>query len=126
MVVHNMKYMLSRSIPLNLQKYSVARINFHFFLWKIKHFYCSFAPFVRYGFILFLSNSILGVEQFCKIITSIRRQFSEGEYIGFYQGVTKRCRLSLLTNSALVIRVQLRGREAVAGSQPMSKAVHIM
>ncbi len=26
------------------------------------------------------------------------------------QGVTKRCRLSLLTNSALVIRVQLRGK----------------
>jgi hypothetical protein len=25
------------------------------------------------------------------------------------QGVTKRCRLSLLTNSALVIRVQMRG-----------------
>ncbi len=27
----------------------------------------------------------------------------------YYQGVTKRCRLSLLTNSALVIRVQMRG-----------------
>jgi hypothetical protein len=43
-----------------------------------------------------------------------------------YQGVTKRCRLSLLTNSALVIRVQMRGdREGVAGSQPMSTVVHI-
>ncbi len=39
------------------------------------------------------------------------------------QGVTKRCRLSLLTNSALVIRVQkYGGREGVAGSQLMSTA----
>ena len=29
------------------------------------------------------------------------------------QGVTKRCRLSFLTNSALVIRVQLRGGKGV-------------
>ncbi len=45
------------------------------------------------------------------------------------QGVTiftKRCGLSWLTNSALVIRVQMRGRDGVAGSQPMSTAVHIM
>jgi hypothetical protein len=41
------------------------------------------------------------------------------------QGVTKICRLSLLTNSALVIRVQCGGREGVAGSQPMRTAVHI-
>ncbi len=41
------------------------------------------------------------------------------------QGVTKRCRLSLLTNSALVIRVQRRGEGGVAGLQPMSTAVHI-
>ncbi len=41
------------------------------------------------------------------------------------QGVTKRCRLSLLTNSALVILVQMRGRGGVAWSQPMSTAVHI-
>jgi hypothetical protein len=38
---------------------------------------------------------------------------------------TKRCRLSLLTNSAPHIRVQMRGRVGVAGSQPMSTAVHI-
>jgi hypothetical protein len=42
-----------------------------------------------------------------------------------YQGVTKRCRLYSLTNSALVIRVQMRGRGEVAGSQPMTTAVHI-
>ncbi len=42
------------------------------------------------------------------------------------QVVTKRCRLSLLTNSALVIRVQMRGEGGgLAGSQPMSTAVHI-
>ncbi len=44
------------------------------------------------------------------------------------QRVTKRCRLSLLTNSALVIRVQMRGEGVscgLAGSQPMSAAVHI-
>ncbi len=39
-------------------------------------------------------------------------------------GVTKSC-LALLTNSALVIRVQMRGERGVAGSQPMSTAVHI-
>jgi hypothetical protein len=41
------------------------------------------------------------------------------------QGVTKRCRLSLLTNSAHVIRVPMWGDGGVAGSQPMSTAVHI-
>jgi hypothetical protein len=41
------------------------------------------------------------------------------------QGVTKRCRLSLLTNSTPIVRVQMRGRGGVAGSQPMSTAVHI-
>ncbi len=40
-------------------------------------------------------------------------------------GVTKRCRPSLLTNSAPHIRVQMRGEGEVAGSQPMSIAVHI-
>jgi hypothetical protein len=38
---------------------------------------------------------------------------------------TKRCRLSWLTNSAPQIRVHMRGRGGVAGSQPMSTAVHI-
>ncbi len=47
------------------------------------------------------------------------------EIISMEQGVTKRCRLSFLTNSALVIRVPMRGEGGVAGSQPMSKAVHI-
>ncbi len=40
------------------------------------------------------------------------------------QGVTKRCRLSWLTNSALVNELKCRGRGGVAGSQPMSTAVH--
>ncbi len=42
-----------------------------------------------------------------------------------YQGVIKRRRLSLLTNSALVIRVQMRGQGGVEESQPMSTAVQI-
>ncbi len=46
--------------------------------------------------------------------------------VAIEQGVTKRCRLSLRTNSALVIRVQMRGEGGVAGSRPMSTAVHIM
>ncbi len=41
------------------------------------------------------------------------------------QGVTKRCRLPLLTNSALVYAIPNAGGWWVAGSQPMSKAVHI-
>jgi hypothetical protein len=39
------------------------------------------------------------------------------------QGVTKRCHLSWLTTSALVW-TQIRGEGGVAGSQPMSTAVH--
>jgi hypothetical protein len=42
-----------------------------------------------------------------------------------YQGVTKRCRLSWLTNSALVYEPKCGGGEGVAGSQPMSAAVHM-
>jgi hypothetical protein len=41
------------------------------------------------------------------------------------QGVTKRCRLSLLTNSALVYESKFRGEGVVAGCQPLSTAVHI-
>jgi hypothetical protein len=38
--------------------------------------------------------------------------------------VTKRCRLSWLTNSALVYEPKCGGKGGVAGSQPMSTAVH--
>ncbi len=41
------------------------------------------------------------------------------------QGVTKRCRISLLTNSALLYDSQSVGIRGVAGPQPMSTAVHI-
>ncbi len=41
------------------------------------------------------------------------------------QGVIKRCRLSLLTNSAPRIRVQFGGMGGVAVSQPISTAVQI-
>jgi hypothetical protein len=40
------------------------------------------------------------------------------------QGVTMRFRLSLLTNSALVYEPKCGGRGGVAGSQPVSTAVH--
>ncbi len=44
--------------------------------------------------------------------------------IRYYQGVTKRCRLSCLTYSALVNEPKCGGRGGVAGSQPMSTGVH--
>ncbi len=40
------------------------------------------------------------------------------------QGVTKRCRLSWLTNSAHVCEPKCEGMGGVAGSQPMSTAVY--
>jgi hypothetical protein len=40
------------------------------------------------------------------------------------QGVTKRCRLTWLTNSALVYEPNYRGWGVVVGSQPMSTALH--
>ncbi len=43
----------------------------------------------------------------------------------YTQGVTKRCRLFLLTNSALVYESQCGGMRAIAGSRPMISAVHI-
>ncbi len=42
-----------------------------------------------------------------------------------HQGITKKCRLSLLTNSALVYKSKCGGDWGVAGSQSMSTAVHI-
>jgi hypothetical protein len=41
------------------------------------------------------------------------------------QGITKRCRLSWLTNSALVYEPNAGGWGRVAGSQPMSTAVYM-
>jgi hypothetical protein len=43
----------------------------------------------------------------------------------FQQGVTQRCRLSLLTNFAPRVRVPMREEGGFARSQPMSTAVHI-
>jgi hypothetical protein len=43
---------------------------------------------------------------------------------GFDRGVKKRCRLSFLTNSALVYEPKCGGSGGVAESQPMSTAVH--
>ncbi len=41
------------------------------------------------------------------------------------KGVTKRCRLSWLTNSALVYEPKCGGGGGVTGSQPMTTAMHI-
>ncbi len=41
------------------------------------------------------------------------------------QGYFKRCRLSWLTNSVLAYEPNCGGRGGVAGSQPMSTAVHM-
>ncbi len=54
----------------------------------------------------------------------LERNWDES-FKSFPQGVTKRCRLSLLTNGALIYVSKCRGRGSVAGSQPMSTAVHI-
>jgi hypothetical protein len=60
-----------------------------------------------------------------KIITSKEDHTSSPDLVPSAQGVTKRCFLSLLTNSALVYESQCVGMGKVAGSQPMSTAVHI-
>ncbi len=52
-------------------------------------------------------------------------QDSEFSLACLLQGVTKRCRLSLLTNRALVNESQCWGIRGIAGSQPTSTAVHI-
>ncbi len=41
------------------------------------------------------------------------------------RGVTKRCRLSLLTNSALVYETNCGGRGGVAGSHPMAMSTAV-
>jgi hypothetical protein len=47
----------------------------------------------------------------------------EPHRVGCAQGVTKRRRLSWLTNSALVYEPKFGGKGGVAGSQPMSTFV---
>jgi hypothetical protein len=54
----------------------------------------------------------------------ICRQLRSATLVTYRQGVTKRCRLSWLTSSALVYEPKCGGRGRVAGSQPMSTAVH--
>jgi hypothetical protein len=62
---------------------------------------------------------------FDKLLSNVESSSCDISFQRINPGDTKRCRLSLLTNSALVIRVQLRGGGEVTGSQPMSTAVHI-
>ncbi len=49
---------------------------------------------------------------------------SEIEMMRYSQGVTKRCRLSQLTNGALINEPYNRRRWGVAGYQPINTAVH--
>jgi hypothetical protein len=65
---------------------------------------------------------------FCPLICFIESQLIKPSpfpalWGGARQGVTKRCRLSWLTNSALVYEPKRGGRGGVAGSQPLSTAV---
>jgi hypothetical protein len=62
---------------------------------------------------------------------SLDSTFKRTDFFGCYRmfatgrGVTKRCRLSWLTNSALVYHEPKCGGVGVVGSQPMSTAVHM-
>jgi hypothetical protein len=51
-------------------------------------------------------------------------QYNSALCVALHHGVTKRCRLSWLTNSALVYEPKCRGVGGVAGSQPMSTAAY--
>jgi hypothetical protein len=68
-----------------------------------------------------------GTPEFCCAVVNIASFDSEKFQVRvcFAQGVTKGCRLSWLTNSALVYEPKCRGGGGVAGSQPMSTAVHM-
>jgi hypothetical protein len=61
---------------------------------------------------------------FCDIVIRKINHKRERGFICFAQVVTKRCRLSWLTNSPLVYEPKCGDRWGVAGSQPMSAAVH--
>jgi hypothetical protein len=61
--------------------------------------------------------------------SSITLQYNDIDQLGesHIQGITKRCRLSWLINSALVYEAKCGGRGGVAalrGSQSMSTAIH--
>ncbi len=61
----------------------------------------------------------------CHIFLKTALPFTEGPSVGIAvsQGITKRCRLSWLTNIALIYEPKCGGRGGVVGSQPMSTAV---
>jgi hypothetical protein len=61
----------------------------------------------------------------CELLSNLlKRAKPKPTAIRFTQGVTKRCRLSWLTNSALVYEPKCGGGGGVAGSHPISTAVH--
>jgi hypothetical protein len=58
-------------------------------------------------------------------ISALSASISTDASYPYHPGVTKRCRLSWLTNTALVYKPKCVGRGSVAGSQPMSTAVRM-
>ncbi len=61
------------------------------------------------------SNSQHSSPEKYPLVPSSRDRLVLSARLYFKQGVTKRCRLSLLTNSALVIHVQMRGEGGSCG-----------
>jgi hypothetical protein len=59
------------------------------------------------------------------ILTRPKLTVHDTDYERWEQGVTKRCRLSWLTNSALVYEPKCGGMGGGAESRPMSTAVHV-
>jgi hypothetical protein len=64
------------------------------------------------------------VQYICKRDSLLRKEIGSG-LIAFYQGDTKRCRLSWLTNSALVYEPKCGWWRRITGFYPMSTAVHM-
>jgi hypothetical protein len=73
---------------------------------------------------LFLGAEIIFVILYCMAVLNAHLPRTMNEPLMFEQGVTKRCRLPWLTNSALDYEPKCGEREGVAGSPPMSTAVH--
>jgi hypothetical protein len=72
-------------------------------------------------------SSLIVADSILPVFASQMEQLQQRLHQRVDQGVTKRCRLSWLTTSALVYepKCEGRGRGEVAGSQPMSTAVHM-
>ncbi len=91
---------------------------FLYYIFTLRDTDCNHQRFLRE--ILRNKFSLTWDHGFCTVVQILKMQ------LRLTQGVTtKRCRLSWLTNSALAYEPKCGGREGVAGSQPMSTAVHM-